>query len=499
MEKFFKLKENNTTVKTEILAGITTFMTMAYILAVNPDILSATGMDKGALFTATAVAAAIGTLCMALFANYPFALAPGMGLNAFFAFSVVLGMGVSWEVALTAVLVEGIIFLLMSLFNVREAIFDAIPTNLKHAVGAGIGLFIAFIGFQNSKIVLTDGATKVTMFDLGKFNMLFPNPDASGAALYNFSNVGITVILAIVGILITAIFVAKNVKGGILWGILITYIIGIGCELCGVYVPFFPTEEMMGYPAFYSLIPNFGGTIVQPLSSIAFKFDFSMILTGEFFTVVFAFLFVDIFDTLGTLIGVSSKADMLDKDGKLPRIKGALLADAVATTVGACLGTSTTTTYVESASGVTAGGRTGLTALTVSVLFAASLFLSPIFLAIPSFATAPALIIVGFYMMGSISKIDFQDASIGIPAFLTIAGMPFTYSISEGIVFGVVSYVVINLVAGKLENLNFMMVVLAILFGGKYLAGDYFVAFTIIVVVVATAIYYLGFKNKKNK
>ncbi len=497
MEKFFKLKENNTTVKTEILAGITTFMTMAYILAVNPDILSVTGMDKGALFTATAVAAAIGTLCMAVFSNYPFALAPGMGLNAYFAFSVVLGMGVSWEVALTAVLVEGIIFLIMSVFNVREAIFDAIPTNLKHAVGAGIGLFIAFIGFQNAKIVLADGATKVTMFDLGKFNLAFPNPEAGGAALYNFNNVGITVLLAIIGILITAIFVAKNVKGGILWGILITYVIGIGCELTGLYVPFFPTDAMMNYPAFYSLIPNFAGSIVPSLAPIAFKFDFTMLLKPEFFTIVFAFLFVDIFDTLGTLIGVSSKADMLDENGKLPHIKGALLADAVATTAGACLGTSTTTTYVESASGVTAGGRTGLTALTVAVLFGASLFLSPIFLAIPSFATAPALVIVGFYMMGSISKIDFQDPAIGIPAFLTIAGMPFTYSISEGIVFGVVSYVVINICAKRFENLNFMMVVLAILFGGKFLAGDFFVQFTVLVVIVATIVYYVGFKNKK--
>lgn len=497
MEKFFKLKENNTTVKTEIIAGITTFMTMAYILAVNPNILSATGMDRGAVFTATALAAVVGTLCMAFFANYPFALAPGMGLNAFFAFSVVLGMGISWEVALTAVLVEGILFLIMSLFNVREAIFDAIPMNLKHAVGAGIGLFIAFIGFQGSHIVLSDGATKVTMFDLGKMNMLFPNPDG-GAALYNFSNAGITVILAITGILLTSILIVKQVKGSVLWGILGTYILGVICQVAGIYVPFFPTEAMANYPGFFSLIPDFSNGLAAPsIAPIAFKFDFSMIFTAEFFTIVFAFLFVDIFDTLGTLIGVSSKANMLDENNKLPRVKGALLADAVATAVGACLGTSTTTTYVESAAGVSEGGRTGLTAVVVAGLFAAALFLSPIFLAIPAFATAPALIIVGFYMMGSVSKIDFNDASVGIPAFLTMAGMAFTYSISEGIVFGVVSYVVINVLTKNFDKLNFMIVVVAILFAGKYLAGSYFVPFTLVVIVVATLIYFLWYKKKK--
>ncbi|MGL5675985.1 MAG: NCS2 family permease [Cellulosilyticaceae bacterium] len=485
---FFKLKENNTTVKTEVIAGITTFMTMAYILAVNPNILSAAMGDanRGAIFTATALAAVIGTLCMAFFSNYPFALAPGMGLNAFFAFSVVLGMGISWQVALTAVFVEGIIFLIMSFFNVREAIFDSIPTNLKHAVGAGIGLFIAFIGFQNANIVLGDGATKVTMFSMDKAAAIY-----EGAA---FNNIGMAVILAVVGVLITGIMVAKKVKGSILWGILLTYVLGLLCEVTGLYVP-------LASAGLYSLIPNFAGGILPPsIAPIAFKFDFSMLFTADFFIIVFAFLFVDIFDTLGTLIGVSSKAGFLDKDGKLPKVKGALLADAVATTVGACLGTSTTTTYVESASGVSEGGRTGLTAVVVAILFAVALFLSPIFLAIPGFATAPALIIVGFYMMGSVAKIDFDAPEQGIPAFLAIAGMAFTYSISEGIVFGVVSYVVINAAIGAWKNLNFMIVVVAILFAGKFLVpGIYFVWFTVAVVVIATVLYFAVFKNKKNK
>ncbi|MDF2879141.1 MAG: Permease [Clostridia bacterium] len=482
---FFKLKENNTTVRTEVIAGITTFMTMAYILAVNPDILSATGMDKGALFTATAVSAAIGTLCMAFFANYPFALAPGMGLNAFFAFTVVLGMGLSWEVALTAVFVEGLIFILMSLFNVREAIFDAIPTNLKHAVGAGIGLFIAFIGFQNANIVIADSATKVAMFDINKMNMLFEG------AQYNFNNVGITVVLTIIGVLVTGILIAKNIKGSVLWGILITYGLGLICEFAGLYVPYIEG-------GLYSLIPNFSNGIAIPsIAPILFKFDFSQILSPQFFTIVFAFLFVDVFDTLGTLIGVSSKAGFLDKQGKLPKVKGALLADAVATTVGAALGTSTVTTYVESASGVSEGGKTGLTAVVVAVLFALSLLLSPIFLAIPSFATAPALIIVGFYMIGSVNKINFNEASEGVPAFLAIAGMAFTYSISDGIVFGVVSYVVINLITANFKKLNFMLVVVAILFLGKFFAEAIFVQFTVAVIVIAIIVYYVGFKNKK--
>ncbi|MGL4738219.1 MAG: NCS2 family permease [Cellulosilyticaceae bacterium] len=500
--EFFKLKENNTTVKTEVIAGITTFMTMAYILAVNPNILSATGMDRGAIFTATVLAAVVGTLCMALFANYPFALAPGMGLNAFFAFSVVLGMGISWEVALAAVFVEGIIFLIMSLFNVREAIFDAIPTNLKHAVGAGIGLFIAFIGFQGSHIVLSDGATKVTMFDIGKMNMLYPNLAGEGA-LYTFNNVGITVILTILGVILTGVLITKKVKGSILWGILVTYLLGVVCELTGIYVPFFPSGDMASYPGFFSLIPDFSnGLSVPSIAPVFMKFDFSMLFTGEFFAIVFAFLFVDLFDTLGTLIGVSSKAGFLDKDGKLPKVKGALLADAVATTVGAVLGTSTTTTYVESASGVSEGGRTGLTAVTVAILFAVALFLSPIFLAIPSFATAPALITVGFYMMGSATLINFEDAGEGIPAFLTMAGMAFTYSISEGIVFGVVSYVLINLLTANFKKLNTVIVAVAAIFICKYvfvgaLAG-YFI-WAVVAIIVIALLFQLLVLNKRSK
>ncbi|OOB80398.1 MAG: guanine permease [Epulopiscium sp. Nuni2H_MBin003] len=474
---FFKLKEHGTDVKTEVIAGITSFMTMAYILAINPSILSVTGMDAGALFTATALAAAIGTLCMAFLANYPFVLAPGMGLNAYFAFSIVLGMGISWEVALAAVFVEGVIFLIMSFFNVREAIFKAIPINLKHAVGAGIGVFIAFIGFQGANIAISDGATIVTMFELDKYNMLYPGE------MYGATNVGISAILAVIGVLITGIMIAKGFKGAILWGILGTYGLGIICELTGLYIPYFPVDA--NNPAFYPLIPDFSGGISIPsLSPILFKFDFSMILTGEFFAIIFAFLFVDLFDTLGTLIGVSSKANMLDENGNLPNIKGALLADAIATTAGACLGTSTTTTYVESASGVTAGGRTGLTAVVAAILFLLSLFFSPIFLAIPAFATAPALIVVGFYMMGSVTKIDFDDAAQGIPAFLTIAGMAFTYSISEGIAFGVISYVIINLVIGKFDKLSYLIVVVALLFAEKYIMGEHFVYAAVATIVI---------------
>ncbi len=457
LEKIFKLKEHKTTIKTEVVAGITTFMTMAYILAVNPNILSAAMGDenKGAIFTATALAAVIGTLCMALFSNYPFALAPGMGLNAYFAYTVVLGMGYSWQTALTAVFFEGIVFLLLSFFNVREAIFDAIPKNLKYAVSAGIGLFITFIGMQNSNIVISDIATKVKFFNLNALQQMNP--------AYSFQNVGITVILTFIGLFITAILMIKNIKGNILWGILITYILGIVCELTGLYVPNFEI-------GMFSLIPNFSNGINIPsLSPIAFKLDFSNILSFEFVVVVFAFLFVDIFDTLGTLIGVSSKANMLDKNGKLPKIKGALLSDAIATTVGAVLGTSTTTTYVESAAGVADGGRTGLTAVITALLFLLSLLLSPIFLAIPAFATAPALIIVGFYMIASILKINFDDVSEGIPAFIILAAMPFTYSISEGIALGVITFVIINAFTGKLKKINFMMWILAILFIAKYI------------------------------
>lgn len=453
-EKLFKLKEHNTDVKTEILAGVTTFMTMAYILAVNPNILSAAGMDRGAVFTATAVASFLGTMLMAIFSNYPFALAPGMGLNAYFAYTVVLQYGYSWQIALAAVFIEGIIFIFLSCFNVREAIFNAIPMTLKHAVSVGIGLFIAFIGLQNAKVVI-GGSTLLSLFSLEGFQGL---NDGAGA----FSDVGITVLLAIIGVIITAILVVRNVKGNILWGILITWALGIICQFAGVYVP----NPDIG---FYSLLPDFSGGISIPsLSPLFAKFHFTGIPVLELLVIVFAFLFVDLFDTLGTLVGVSTKAGMLDKDGKLPKIKGALLADAVGTTAGAVLGTSTVTTFVESASGVAEGGRTGLTAVTTAVLFALSLLLSPIFLAIPSFATAPALIIVGFYMLGNVMKINFEDASEGIPAFICIAAMPFFYSISEGISMGIISYVIINLLSGKKDKLSIVMYILAVLFVLKY-------------------------------
>ena len=425
LEKVFKLRENGTDVKTEVIAGITTFMTMAYILAVNPSILSATGMDSGAVFTATALAAFIGTLLMAIFANYPFALAPGMGLNAYFAYTVVLGMGYSWEYALTAVFAEGIIFILLSATNVREAIFNAIPQNLKAAVSVGIGLFIAFIGLQNAKIVI-GGSTLLQLFSVDKYN------EVNGVSA-SFNDVGITVLLAIIGIIVTGILVVKNIKGNILWGILITWLLGIICQFTGLYVP----NADLG---FYSLLPNFSnGLSIPSLSPIFCKLDFSGIFSLNFIVILFAFLFVDLFDTIGTLIGVSAKADMLDENGKLPRIKGALMADAVATTVGAVIGTSTTTTFVESASGVSEGGRTGLTSVTTAILFGLSLFLSPIFLAIPSFATAPALVIVGLYMLTNVTNIDFNDMSEAIPCYVCIIAMPFFYSISEGISMGVIT------------------------------------------------------------
>lgn len=457
LEKFFKLSENGTDVKTEIIAGITTFMTMAYILAVNPSILSAAGMDQGAVFTATAVASLIGTLLMAVFANYPFALAPGMGLNAYFAYTVVLGMGYSWQYALTAVFAEGIIFIILSLTNVREAIFNAIPQNLKAAVSVGIGLFIAFIGLQNANIVI-GGSTLLQLFSVDAYN------EVNGTAA-TFNDVGITVLLAIIGILITGILVIKNVKGNILWGILITWLLGIICQFAGLYVP---NPEL----GFYGLLPDFSsGLSIPSIAPVFGKLDFSGIFSLNFVVILFAFLFVDMFDTIGTLIGVSAKAGMLDKDGKLPHIKGALMADAVATTAGAILGTSTTTTFVESASGVSEGGRTGLTAVTTAILFGLSLFLSPIFLAIPSFATAPALVVVGFYMLTNVVNIDFNDLSEAIPCYICIGAMPFFYSISEGISMGVISYVVLNLLTGKAKEkkISLLMYVLAILFILKYI------------------------------
>ena len=453
LDKIFHLKENHTDVKTEVMAGITTFMTMAYILAVNPNILSASGMDRGAVFTATALSAFIATCLMALLSNYPFVLAPGMGLNAYFTYTVVLGMGYTWQQALAAVFAEGIIFILLSLTNVREAIFNSIPMNLKHAVSVGIGLFIAFIGLQNAKIVVGNDSTLVSIFS-------FKSSVAEGT----FSSQGITVLLALIGVLVTAILLAKNVKGGILWGILITWILGIICQLTHLYVP----NADLGY---YSLLPDFSNGISVPSMMPTFmKMDFSIVFSLDFVVIMFAFLFVDMFDTLGTLIGVASKADMLDKDGKLPKIKGALLSDAVGTSVGAVCGTSTVTTFVESASGVAEGGRTGLTSVVAAIFFGLSLFLSPIFLAIPSFATAPALIIVGFLMISSVLKIDFNDFTEAIPSYIAIIAMPFMYSISEGIAMGVISYVVINVVTGhaKDKKISLLMYILAVLFVLKY-------------------------------
>lgn len=453
LEKVFHLSENHTDVKTEVIAGVTTFMMMAYILAVNPNILSASGMDAGAVFTATALASLVATLLMAAFANYPFVLAPGMGLNAYFAYTVVLQMGYTWQMALAAVFVEGLIFILLSLTNVREAIFNAIPINLKHAVSVGIGLFIAFIGLQNAKIVV-DSTTLVSVYS-------FKTSIEKGT----FLSEGITVLLALIGILLTAVLVVKNVKGNILWGILGTWILGIICELVGLYRP----DPELGM---FSVLPDFSsGFGIPSMAPTFFKMDFSGILSLNFLTIMFAFLFVDMFDTLGTLIGVASKADMLDEDGKLPKIKGALLSDAVGTSLGAVFGTSTTTTFVESASGVAEGGRTGLTAVVSAALFGLALFLSPIFLAIPSFATAPALIVVGFLMITSITKIDFADYTEALPCYISMIAMPFMYSISEGIAMGVISYVVINLLTGraKEKKISLLMYVLAVLFVLKYI------------------------------
>lgn len=428
LERVFKLNEHKTDVKTEVIAGITTFMTMGYILAVNPGILSATGMDPGGVFTATALSAVIATLIMAFYANYPFALAPGMGLNAFFAFSVVLGMGHSWEFALTAVFLEGLIFILLSFVNAREAIVNAIPMNLKNAVSVGIGLFIAFIGLQGAGIIVNDDAVLVALGDLTQ-------P---------------TAIVAILGIIITGILLYKKVKGAILIGILVSTVISI---------PLGVTQ----FNGFVSLPPS--------LAPVAFKLRFSAaeIFSLDMLVVLFTFLFVDVFDTIGTLIGVASKADMLDKDGNLPRVKPALFADAVGTSVGALLGTSTVTTYVESAAGVAEGGRTGLTALTTSVLFALALFFAPIFGIIPGAATAPALIIVGLFMMSPIMKINLDDFTEAIPAFLTIIMMPLAYSIAEGIVFGMVSYTLLKTLTGKYKDVSIVMYILSILFVLKYI------------------------------
>lgn len=448
MEKFFKLKENGTNVRTEIVAGITTFMTMAYILAVNPSILSASGMDPNAILSATAIASFIGCCAMALFANYPFALAPGLGLNAYFAYTICGQMGYSWQFALLAVFIEGLIFILLSVTNVREAIFNAIPLELKKGVSVGIGLFCAFIGLQNANIVV-DGATLVTIVNFHE----------------NFSTVGIGALLAIVGVFIIAIMYVKKVKGAMLFGILITWALGIICQLTGIY-------QVTPDAGFYSLIPswqNFDIFAIKETVGQCFNFKTMSFNAADFIVIMLSFLFVDMFDTLGTLIGVANKADMLDENGKLPRIKGALLADAVATSIGAVLGTSTTTTFVESSSGVAEGGRTGLSSVVTGVLFLASLFLAPVFTTIPSFATAPALIFVGFLMISAVVEINFKEMTEAIPAYLCLLSMPLTYSISEGIAIGIISYVVINVFAGNAKKITPLMYVLAVLFVLKYI------------------------------
>ena len=450
LEKIFHLKENHTDVKTELMAGVTTFMTMAYILAVNPSILSASGMDANAVLIATSLASFVGTALMALLANYPFALAPGMGLNAYFSYTVVLTMGYSWQLALMAVFVEGVIFIVLSLTNVREAIFNAIPLTLKKGVSVGIGLFIAFIGLQNSGLCV-DSATLVGIIS-------FPE---------NFHTAGICALLTLIGLFFTAVFYTRKMKGAILYGILLTWILGMLCQVTGLYVP---TPDA----GFYSLFPSWGMTDFSRLGLTfgqCFNVDFSAVGIVNFIVVIFSFLFVDIFDTLGTLIGVATKAKMLDKDGKLPGIKPALLADSIATSAGAILGTSTTTTFVESASGVAVGGRTGLTALVTGILFLVSTLFAPIFTAIPSFATAPALIMVGFLMVGTVTEISFDldNLTESIPAYLAIIAMPLFYSISEGISLGVISYVLLNVAAGKGKKVAPLMYVLAVLFVLKYI------------------------------
>ncbi|MBU5301519.1 NCS2 family permease [Clostridium sporogenes] len=428
MENYFKLKENGTSFKTEVLAGITTFMTMAYILVVNPGILSQAGMDFGAVFTATALSAALATMLTGLYAKLPFAQAPGMGLNAFFAFTIVKQMGYSWEFALTAVFLEGIIFILLTAFNVREAIVNSIPNNIKKSISVGIGLLIAFIGLDNAHVVIhpKDGGTIVALGNI-----------TSGDAL-----------LAIIGILITGILLAKNIRGALLIGIVITTLIGIPMGITKV-----PTS-------FFSMPPS--------LSPIFLKFEWHNIFTPNMFIALFTLLFMDMFDTVGTLVGVATKAKMLDENGNVPRVKEALFCDAIGTTLGACLGTSTVSTFVESASGVAEGGRTGLTAVSTATMFLIALFISPLFIMIPAPATAPSLILVGLFMMSPIKEIELEDFTEAIPAFLTIIMMPLSYSISDGIVFGVVSYIVIKTLTGKVKNVSLTTFIVGALFVLKF-------------------------------
>lgn len=448
IESMFHLKENHTTVRTEVIAGITTFMTMAYILAVNPNMLAAAGMDATAVLIATCLASFVGTICMALMANYPFALAPGMGLNAYFAYTVCGNMGYDWRVALAAVAVEGVIFIILSLTNVREAIFNAIPGTLKKGVSAGIGLFIAFIGLQNAHLVVNNDSTLISYVDFAG----------------TFHTQGICAILALIGTFVIAVLYYQGIKGSILIGIAATWILGMLAQAAGLYV--IDAEN-----GFYSLYPSFQLTDFTKIGETfgqVFKADFSNVSIANFIVVLFAFLFVDMFDTIGTLVGVATKADMLDKNEKLPRIKQALLADAVATTAGAVFGTSTTTTFVESSAGVGAGARTGLASVVTGFLFLAAIFFAPVFTAIPGFATAPALIFVGFLMLGAVVQIDFNDLTEAVPAYLCLLAMPLMYSISEGIAMGVISYVVINVCCAKTKKITPLMYVLALLFVCKY-------------------------------
>ncbi len=428
LKKFFEIEKNKTTVRTEVLAGITTFMTMAYILAVNPTILSEAGMDKGALFTATAISAVFATLVMALVARLPFALAPGMGLNAFFTYTVVLTMGYSWEFALTAVFLEGIIFILLTFFNIREMIVDAIPLPLKHAISVGIGLFIAFIGLENAGIIVNNDTVLVGLGDMSSHKVW----------------------VALFGIIVTGIFMIRKTKGALLIGIISSTILALFLG-----VTHWPEGGLLSLP--------------PSIKPIFFKLEFHNIFTWDMLIVLLTFLFLDMFDTVGTLVGVASKAGMLDKDGRVPRVKKALFADALGTTVGALLGTSTVTTFVESASGVAEGGRTGLTALSTAMLFLLALFFAPLFIMIPGAATASALFIVGMFMMSPIKEIDFSDYTIAIPAFFTIIMMPLAYSIAEGIVFGIISYVLLKLFTGKYKEISVVMYVLALLFVLKFL------------------------------
>ena len=451
LNRLFHLKERGTSVRTEMLAGLTTFVTAAYVLAVNPSVMSAAGMDAGAVFTATALVCFLGTCVMALLTNYPFVLVPSMGLNAYFAYTVVLGMGYSWEVALAAIFLEGAVFAVISLTSLRDKIFEAIPLNLKYAISAGIGLFITIIGLKSSGLVVSSQATLVSIFS-------FTGSVADGT----FNTAGISVILFCLGLVTTAVLMARNVKGNILLGILITWVLGIVCELCGLYAP----DAAAGYA---SLLPDFSrGLAVPSLAPTFLKMDFSQIANLGFLVVTFAFLLTSLFDTVGSLIGLGAKAELLDEKGNMPAVRGAMASESVATMIAGLLGNSATCCSVECAAGIAEGGRTGLMALTTGVLFLLSMFLSPIFLAIPSFATAPALVIVGFLMASSVLKVDFNDPCEGIPAFLCFMGMPLCYSIVEGISLGIISYVLINLLCGNHKKISPMMYVLAVVFVLKY-------------------------------